>query len=101
MVTPVQLTSASTFAFNAHPALSSDGATGALHHAAYAPDGSIVFEADWAGEQIRRLAAGAAVPTQVSPLVVNDNSPYVLTDGRIASLCRSVRETRRRCMNSR
>lgn len=60
--------------------------TGALHHPDYAPDGSIVFEADWAGEQIWRLPVGAALPVRVAPQFGNDNSPCVLPDGRIVSL---------------
>jgi hypothetical protein len=60
--------------------------TGALHHAAYAADGSIVFEATWAGEQIWRLTPGSTTPVQVAPQVTNDNSPCVLPDGRIVSL---------------
>ena len=58
-----------------------------VHHADYAPDGSIVFEAEFGGgEQIWRLAPGAAVPTLVTNTFSNDNSPCVLPDGRIASL---------------
>jgi hypothetical protein len=60
--------------------------TGALHHPDYAPDGSIVFEADWAGEQIWRLPMGSTVPARVNAQFGNDNSPCVLPDGRIASL---------------
>jgi hypothetical protein len=70
------------------------GRVSANHHAAYAPDGSIVFEATWNGaEQVWRKALGAA------PKLVNgekdgegksrftdDNSPCVLPDGRIVSL---------------
>jgi hypothetical protein len=52
----------------------------------YAPDGSIVFEADWYGEQIWRLPAGSSIPVQVTDAFGNDNSPCVLPDGRIASL---------------
>jgi hypothetical protein len=59
--------------------------TGALHSPGYAPDGSIVFEADWNGERIWRLQKGATVPVQVGNFD-NDNSPVVLPDGRIASL---------------
>jgi hypothetical protein len=58
----------------------------ALHHADYAPDGSLVFEADWNGEQIWRLPAGGGPPAVVNPDFGNDNSPCVLPDGRIASL---------------
>ena len=60
--------------------------TGALHHPAYTADGSIVFEADWIGEQVWRLAPGAIVPVVLASQVTNDNSPCVLPDGRIASL---------------
>ena len=59
---------------------------GALHHADYAPDGSIVFEGDWAGEQIWRLPAGGSEPVLVAAVFTNDNSPCVLPDGRIVSL---------------
>ena len=59
---------------------------GALHHADYAPDGSIVFESAWAGEQIWRLPAGASVAVLVGASFGNDNSPCVLPDSRIASL---------------
>ncbi|MCI0576696.1 MAG: hypothetical protein L0332_34640, partial [Chloroflexi bacterium] len=58
----------------------------ALHHPAFAPDGSIVFEADWQGERIWRLPAGGTEPVLVSTEFSNDNSPCVLPDGRIASL---------------
>ena len=61
-------------------------AGGALHHADYAPDGSIVFEGDWDGERIWRLSPGTTVPVRVQPNSINDNSPCVLSDGRIASL---------------
>jgi hypothetical protein len=52
----------------------------------YAPSGSIVFEGDWIGEGVWRLAAGATVPTLISVNENNDNSPCVLPDGRIVSL---------------
>jgi Tol biopolymer transport system component len=58
----------------------------ALHHPDYAPDGSIVFEADLGDEQIWRLPAGAREPVRVTTQFSNDNSPCVLPDGRIASL---------------
>jgi hypothetical protein len=58
----------------------------ALHHPDYAPDGSIVLEADWEGEQIWRLPAGATEPVRVSSDFNNDNSPCVLPDGHIVSL---------------
>ncbi|MBI5306854.1 MAG: hypothetical protein HZB37_00560 [Planctomycetes bacterium] len=69
------------------PADSPDGLpdTGSLHHPDYAPDGSIVFEADWSGERVWRLPVGAAEPVLVGDYG-NDNSPCVLPDGRIVSL---------------
>ena len=60
--------------------------TGALHNPDYAPDGSIVFESDWDGEQIWRLPQGASEPIRVTDSFGNDNSPCVLPDGRIVSL---------------
>ncbi len=59
---------------------------GALHHPGYAPDGSIVFEADWDGERIWRLPKGARRPVAVTSEFGNDNSPCLLPDGRIVSL---------------
>lgn len=61
-------------------------AVSALRHPDYAPDGSVVFEADWDGEQIWRLPPGGGTPVQVTTAFNNDNSPCVLPDGRIASL---------------
>lgn len=55
------------------------------HSADYAPDGSIVFEAEWGSERIWRLAPGASVPTVIGAFG-NDNTPCVLPDGRVASL---------------
>ncbi|MBN2005698.1 MAG: hypothetical protein JXA21_20240 [Anaerolineae bacterium] len=57
-----------------------------LRHPDYAPDGSIVFEADWNGEQIWRLAAGAATPQTINTSLTNDNSPCLLPDGSVVSL---------------
>lgn len=58
---------------------------GPLHHAHYAPDGSIVFGAAWDGERIWRKRAPYL--TAISMQVFNgDNSPCVLPDGRIVSL---------------
>ncbi len=68
---------------NAPPGLP---ANGALHHAAYAPDGSIIFEGNWGVEQIWRLAAGASTPALIAAQYTNDNSPCVLPDGRLVSL---------------
>ena len=56
-----------------------------VHHAAFGSDGAVVFEADWRGEQIWRLAPGSRRPVLVSR-VHDDNSPCVLPDGRIASI---------------
>ena len=61
-------------------------ATNALRHPDYAPDGSIVFEADWSGEQIWRLQTDSSTPIQVTNSFNNDNSPCVLPNGDIASL---------------
>lgn len=59
---------------------------GALHHADYAPDGSIIFEGDWQGEQLWRLPPGSRVPHLMSGDYNNDNTPCVLSSGAIASL---------------
>jgi hypothetical protein len=56
-----------------------------LEQPTYAPDGSIVFEADWHGEQIWRARRGGK-PMRVAPRFTNDNSPCVLPNGRIVSL---------------
>jgi len=57
----------------------------ALHHAAYAPDGSLVFEMNGraTGERVWRLSAGKL---QMLGEFRNDNSPCVLPSGVIASL---------------
>jgi hypothetical protein len=60
-------------------------ATGVLHDPAYAPDGSLVFGADWTGDAIWRLPPGASVPEPVAPAFTNDNAPCVLADGRIVT----------------
>lgn len=60
--------------------------SGSLHNPDYAPDGSIVFEGDWGGEQIWRLPPGASEPVLITDEFNNDNSPCVLPDGRIVSL---------------
>ncbi|MFP3853263.1 MAG: NosD domain-containing protein, partial [Anaerolineales bacterium] len=59
---------------------------GALHHPDYGPDGSVVFEADWDGEQIWRLPPGTNSPELITGEFGNDNSPCVLPNGNIASL---------------
>jgi hypothetical protein len=59
---------------------------GLLQQPAFGPDGSIVFEGDYAREQIWRLRPGATVPAMVTNRFNNDNDPCVLPDGHIASL---------------
>jgi len=125
---PVELTAASSYAYNNWPAVNADGTkvmfkctnephsdttcicevgtdgkgfrvvltpadspgdlpdAGDLHSPDYAPDGGIVFEAGWEGEEIWRLPAGATEPVKITNVFNNDNSPCVLPDGRIASL---------------
>jgi hypothetical protein len=61
-------------------------ASNALHHPGFTADGDIVFEADWNGEQVWRLARSSTMPVLLSGVKTNDNSPCVLPDGRIASL---------------
>ena len=60
-------------------------AANALHSADYGPAGAIVFEADWTGERVWRLPSGATTPAVVGNYG-NDNSPCVLSDGRVVSL---------------
>lgn len=62
--------------------------TAGLNNPDYAPDGSIVFEADWdsGNEQIWRLGLGETVPVRVTNTFGNDNSPCILPDGSIVSL---------------
>ena len=57
-----------------------------LHHPSYTPDGGIVFEASWTGEQLWVLAPGAAAPVLLRADHHNDNAPCGLPDGRVASL---------------
>ena len=53
----------------------------------YAPDGSIVFEADWGdNERIWRWRPGTGSPHLIAAQFGNDNSPCVLPDGRVVSL---------------
>lgn len=59
----------------------------AVQSPAYAPDGSLVFEAEWGGgERVWRLPSGGGPPVLVQPNYNNDNSPIVLPDGRVVSL---------------
>ncbi len=62
------------------------GTTGRLRNPDYAPDGSVVFEGQWATEQIWRFSGSSGKSTPVSSRYTNDNSPCVIPDGRIASL---------------
>jgi len=55
-------------------------------HADYTPDGGIIFEADWASEQLWWLAPGATSAVRIIPNQSNDNSPCALPGGYIASL---------------
>lgn len=57
----------------------------ALHHPDYFSDGSIVFEADWTGEQIWRLS-GDGPPVRIAGQYSNDNSPCVLDNDCIVSV---------------
>lgn len=58
----------------------------AFHHADYAPDGSIVFEADRQdGERVWRLSPGSQEPVRLGDFN-NDNSPCVLPGGNVVSL---------------
>ena len=58
---------------------------GGFHHPAYAPDGSIVVEADQQGERLWRVST-SGVAELVGERYGNDNSPCVMPDGRVASL---------------
>ena len=60
-------------------------ADAALHHPDYLPDGSIVFEADWTGEQLWRIV-GDSMPARITDEFGNDNSPCALATGCIISL---------------
>jgi hypothetical protein len=56
-----------------------------VHSGDLLPNGTLVFEGDWAAEQVwRRDAAGGLA--LIAPSATNDNSPCALPDGRIASL---------------
>jgi len=60
-----------------------------MHSPDYAPDGAIVFEGNWSREAIWRLPAGSTTPVRIGSFG-NDNSPCVLSRGKIASLWLSV-----------
>lgn len=57
----------------------------ALHHPGYFADGSIVFEADWSGEQIWHLSGGGP-PVVIADKYSNDNSPCVLGNDCVVSI---------------
>lgn len=57
----------------------------ALHHPDYFENGSIVFEADWNGEQIWHLT-GNGPPKVIAKSYSNDNSPCVLNNQCIVSI---------------
>lgn len=57
------------------------------HSPSYDTNGDIVFESDGAGgQQVWRVPAAGGTPAAVNSTFTNDKSPYVLPDGRIASL---------------
>lgn len=59
----------------------------ALHHADYAPDGAIIFESSWDDtERLWRWSSDLDQPELITDAFGNDNSPCVLSDGRIVSL---------------
>ncbi len=68
-----------------HDAITGGNPPNALRHPAFIP-GGIVFEADWEGEQIWKLADGETQPEKITDDFHNDNSPCTLADGRIVSL---------------
>jgi hypothetical protein len=76
---------ASTAGGGARVVLTPGSSRNELHHPDFAPDGSVVFEADWHAEQAWRLARPGARPERISR-VTDDNSPCVLPDGRVATL---------------
>jgi hypothetical protein len=56
----------------------------AVRRGDYAPNGSIVFEGEWTGEQLWRFQSGNL--SRLRAQDSNDNSPCVLSDGRVGSL---------------
>lgn len=52
----------------------------------YTPDGGIIFEADWASEQLWWLSPNSDAPVRIIRSQSNDNSPCALPQGYIASL---------------
>lgn len=65
--------------------VSENGGEAGLYHPVFAPDGSLVFEGEWNGEQLWRLPAGSQTPLLLASFT-NDNSPCVLPNGLIVSL---------------
>jgi hypothetical protein len=61
-------------------------ADAALRHPVFAPDGAILFEADWTVPSVWRLAAGVSSAERVASAFDDDHQPCALPDGRIASL---------------
>ena len=61
-------------------------ANGSLHSAAFAPDGSIVFQGNWGSAQLYRLNPGETSPVLINPDQRQDGTPTVLPDGRVVSL---------------
>ena len=67
------------------PAAAPDGfMPGGLHHGAYDVDGSIVFQAEWDGQQIWRYRDGDV--ERIGAAFDDDLSPCILPDGRVATL---------------
>ncbi len=56
------------------------------HNADYMPDGSILFEADWDGQQLWVLGRDETTPRRVNAQFSNDNRPCSLQGGYVASL---------------
>ncbi len=74
-----------------------DGPSGAsngsaLHHPDYGPEGAVVFEADWNGQQIWRVTSSGGSLERISLPSDSETSPCVLADGRIVSVWRGESE---------
>jgi hypothetical protein len=57
----------------------------AAHHPAFSPQGEVIYEGDYSGEQVWR-SFGGSKGSLIAPQFSNDNSPCVLPDGRVVSL---------------
>ena len=55
------------------------------HSGSYDSDGAIIYEGS-SNESIWRLPAGSSTPVKIASDQANDNTPFVLPDGRIVSL---------------